>query len=547
MLFFIKQLSPSVFLRAQSLVPLKFFSLMASLMLVVIAHANDGRDRYQQGYPNLLEHFNDVDSKEAGLRVLAEDMQGGADGDPAFRWAQAHALALVEVAARHTQQALGASPYPMAMFDCSAENGDTPIDFFWRAQDPSPPPPPRGRHPGGSHDGGLNLDLGYYLTSLKGQHDDEDYAACSDHFSPTISGPDGKPQDLQQCAGPADRLDVARQAFFVLELLKINRDRFGLGLLDEGGMDARVQAAVMAQLKSWLTAKKYAVTRAYLEDLKRLFSHDAWGGWARYHHHHLHLRLLATSRQGALLGPSQALISEARFIRAGLLAQAHPDWPMAFDVRLLSYKLERAVSMHLLPLRERPGFRLAQVRYRINQGKWEKPPQLDDGAAWVIDLKPGLLRNAEHASVAAELTDTKGKKVLLQRVLSLPRLDPRLFAQYIPGQVHGQATLRKSKIQASLDIPPQLAPLVTEVRYLLYPFGQAQSPEVHALLAPGYTRPSKIPAPAQKSRATAKDLTFSLRLKRDVKAPTISLISAQLILSGRMAVDVPLLIQAPKP
>jgi len=61
---------------------------------------------------------------------------------------------------------------------------------------------------------------------------------------------------------------------------------------------------------------------------------------------------------------------------------------MALDVRLLSYKLERAVEMHLLPLREHPRFKLAQVRYRINDEKWRNPPAIDeDNAVLVVDLQ----------------------------------------------------------------------------------------------------------------------------------------------------------------
>jgi hypothetical protein len=146
--------------------------MTALLLLASAAEANDGRDRYQTGYPNLFHHLMGPIADGAGFRVLPQDMPSGADGDPAYRWAQQHALDLMQVCARRTVVALGEANYSMAVFDLSAENGDTPVGF-------DSPTGPRGRHPGGSHDGGLNLDLGYYLTDLTGLEEKEDYAACT--------------------------------------------------------------------------------------------------------------------------------------------------------------------------------------------------------------------------------------------------------------------------------------------------------------------------------------------------------------------------------
>ena len=44
-----------------------------------------------------------------------------------MRWAQEHAIAVVEIAAYQTVQRIGRAPHDMAIFDLSAENGDTPI------------------------------------------------------------------------------------------------------------------------------------------------------------------------------------------------------------------------------------------------------------------------------------------------------------------------------------------------------------------------------------------------------------------------------------
>jgi len=59
------------------------------------AEANDGRDRYRILSPNLFVHLNGPVADGAGFRVLPEDMPGGSDGDPSYRWAQSHAVAVV--------------------------------------------------------------------------------------------------------------------------------------------------------------------------------------------------------------------------------------------------------------------------------------------------------------------------------------------------------------------------------------------------------------------------------------------------------------------
>ena len=71
----------------------------AWLLLPRVAGANDGRDRYQLMDSRLLYHLPAPVADGAGFRVLPEDMPGGADGDPAYRRAQRHAIAVVEVAA----------------------------------------------------------------------------------------------------------------------------------------------------------------------------------------------------------------------------------------------------------------------------------------------------------------------------------------------------------------------------------------------------------------------------------------------------------------
>ncbi len=510
------------------------------------AVANDGRDRYQKGYPSVFYHQHAPVAVGAGWRVLVEDMAGGADGDPAFRWAQKHALAVVEVAARHTTQALGEGPLSMPIFDLSAENGDTPVDFGWnvKVKKKRRPPAPRGRHPGGSHDGGLNLDLGYYLTSLKGKVLEEDYAACTEHYRPGEVDVEGKPKDAYMCLGPADRLDVPRQAFFVLELLKLHRDRFDAQLIDESGMDAVVKQAVRTQLETWLKHKQYGVSRQHLDDLQALFSHDRWGGWQRFHHHHIHLRIQPFSTTGPLRDAATRTEVEARHVRAGLLAQAHKDWPVALDAQLLSYRMERAVELHVIKLRERPRYRLKSVRFRLGDGPWENPDDVHDNFRYTFDLPAGLLPVDGKVRVEAELTDSNGAVKVIGTELALPRLDPRLFVAHQPGSLQGQAKLKKRKLTAAMEIPERLKPLVTGVRYQLYPAAGGE-PELHIVDAGWFARPKDALTPAGGSRSSSKDLTFKLKLTRAKDAAELGLIEAKVMFSSRLGVPVPVYVNTP--
>ncbi|MBN2358520.1 MAG: hypothetical protein JXR83_03645, partial [Deltaproteobacteria bacterium] len=358
--------------------PLPIIGALLALAPASSGLANDGRDRHQQGVPNLFYHLDRPLAPGAGFRVLPGDQEGGADGEPMFRWAQSLPLAAVEIAARRTVQVLGVGPVPAALFDMSAENGDTPIDF-----DPSPPTrhrlrrPPRGRHPGGSHDGGLNLDVGYYLTSVKGRVLAEDLAACTDHYDPVKLDARGRPLDLNRCAGPADRLDAERQALFYLELLRLHRERFSGHLLDEIGIDEAVYRSVLAVLQGWAKTSAHGARPAQVQDLQAIATFDRWEGWQKYHHHHTHLRFQPVSRTGPLRDAVQGVEREARKIRAAMAYDRHPTWPAALDARLLSYRLERAIEVHLVPVRAQADA-IIGVRYRIAGGGWHEPDNADD-------------------------------------------------------------------------------------------------------------------------------------------------------------------------
>ena len=516
------------------------------LVLSLPALANDGRNRYEGSTPSLLEHLSGPVAQGAGFRVLSGDKAGGADGDPAFRWAMPHALALVQVAAWRTEQEFGKGKYAMAVFDCSAENADTPIGFGYRVPGRHGPQikAPDGRHPGGSHDGGLNLDLGYYLQSLKGKFLDEDYAACTGHYQAGASRENFEAKDMHRCLGPADRLDVPRQAYFVLELLKINRRDFSLGLMDTGGMDAQVQKALLAQFAAWQKEGKYSVNSQLADDLRRLFSHDPWDGWAGYHHHHLHLRLLASSATGALMAPAQDLVRQARDIRARLHFKKYPLDAAYIDANLLSYKLHRSVEMHLM--RPPAGKNISAVQYRVDGKKWLSPHEPGDDQRLILDLEPEMNTRGKTVQIEAKVSFSSGDSKVLVTRLFMPRCDPRLYISYHPGSIQGRAKVRKSRLRASLQMPDVLRSLVTSVRYLVY------KPAVHTkalcleVKSGWFTRPADSGAgDSCKQLPRAKDTSFSINHLLPKEYRNTAMIEAKVVFSKRLAETIPLFVEFP--
>jgi len=499
--------------------------------------ANDGRDRYQQGVPNLFYHLDQPLAPGAGFRVLPHDQEGGADGEPMFRWAQSVPLAVVEIAARRTVQELGAGALPAALFDQSAENGDTPIDF-----DPSPSAehrlrqPPRGRHPGGSHDGGVNLDVGYYLTSVKGQLLAEDLAACTDHYEQAQRYGSSQPRDLNRCIGAANRLDVERQSVFFLELLKLHRERFAGQLLDEIGVDEAVFRLVRQKLQEWSLAATHGAKPIDLRGLEAICTFDRWDGWQKYHHHHTHLRFQPISRTGPLRNAVNGVEREARRIRAELMLDLHPKWPAALDARVLSYQLERSIEVHLVQGRLPPA-QFTSVRYRLAGGAWQKPDNADDDQRYLFDLPVGPRPVAETVVVEAEVTLIDASTARMAVQVSLPRQDPRLRVAYLPGTITGVAEPARGGLSLRISYPDVLRALVTSVNYQVYP-AAGGVPETFRVDAGWFAADPTPGATTDPKRSRSGDKSLPLLLPRRPLA-AISLIEAEVLLAGRLAVSVP--------
>lgn len=473
---------------------MEFWGLVLCLAMGTALAANDGVDRYRKAVPNTFLLFPQPVSPDAGYGILSQDMRGGADGDIRHRWAQPHAVALVRVAARAVARDLGPGPNPLLIMDASSENGDTPVQFD---------PAPHGRHPGGSHDGGLNLDLGYYLTSLKGKVYSPDFAAATEHFE---TRPDGSLKDVPQCLGPADRLDVPRTARFFVELFRIHREAFHCDLLEEIGVDIQVRQPVIAQVRQWAAAGKYGASRTMADDMEMILTSDEAEGWARTHHHHLHLRIRDLPTLGTHRPAIAALRARARQEEAELCAAAETRPRLA--VALLSTDLSRSLEAELLPM----GAAVKDLRFRVDGSAWQHAQPGDPRNRAVLDL-PGMTV-AGIALVEAEGLDRYGKPIHLKASVELPEQSPRLGIAVDPAALRAEVAETPEGLHIQPRIPASFKAWVTETALVLHREGQKAE--------------RRVLEGDQAHRVDAKCLTK---------------VELQVICSGRKAVHVPIWIK----
>ncbi|HNQ79010.1 MAG TPA: hypothetical protein PKJ37_07670 [Acidobacteriota bacterium] len=401
----------------------------------VVGFCSDGVDRHRKFGPNTLYLFTEP-SPGCGYAVLPKDSEGGADGTIEFRWVQEHMQALVRVCAYETEKELGPGKYPLTIFDGSAENGDTPVD--WE-------PSPRGRHPGNSHDGGINLDLGYYLTSLEGKGFTPDYAACTEHFE------NGK--DAWICKGPADRLDTPRMTYFYIQMFSINRELFGGALLGQIGADYYVREAVINQLKSWAKEKKHGATHEILDDFKRVVTCDEYEGWAGSHHHHTHIRLNDIDLYGNLRPAVEKLLQMERDVDLAL-AGGKPF----LRARLLSSGLERAVEAELTGKVAVDS----TLRFNADEKTFLYAQKGDPRNRAVLTIVEGPVARQKQVTITAEMPDGKGGQERYSKVIALPAQDPRLYISIDPAQIKAEVARVKGDFLCEITWPAIYGKLVTK-------------------------------------------------------------------------------------
>jgi len=457
------------------------------LGLALPARANDGIDRYRGAEPcPLFLAAAPAPGSPAYYRVLAADAPGGADGSAAARWMRGHAQDAVLVSLWRVHEAMGPTTYAAALFDASAENGDTPVD--WTAEGG-----PRGRHPGGSHDGGLNVDVGYYLTSLEGKRFTPDHAACTEHFA------DGA--DAFRCTGPPDRLDTNRQALFLVELFKLHQQLFLGELVREVGVDARVREVVLERVASWQREGLHGVSAPLVEDLRARLTHDPFEGWAHHHHHHLHVRVADLDPAGPRLLALRAL-REMAVAAAEAGREREPNLVVA---RLGSLRLERFVDAHVL----HPTPSLERVLWSADGSSWVEGVK-EERFHGVVPLGPAAQSpdRATGVLVYVQLRHRDGREQIETRELEAPPQPTALAVAVHPEAIAARVTRSPQGARLEVAWPPAFDALITKVGY------QAQ----------GAARPRAFPEGAR-----------SLELKPNEPASG----DLVLTLSGRMLVRVP--------
>jgi hypothetical protein len=434
--------------------------LLSIILIPGVTPANDGLDRYNG--PTVLVHLHAPISMKAGFTVLKEDLEGGADGAPAFRWLRPEVAAVIQLVAADTYRVMGESATPLAIFDLSAENGDTPVEWDESSR-------PSGRHPGNSHDGGLNPDLGYFLTTLRGKFDDPDYAACDDHYSATEKDEKGNPKDLQHCAGPANRLDVDRQTYFYLRLFQMHAEQFDHQLLETVGIDHQVRQAVLAKARAWKNAGKYRITDSVIGEMEQLMTDDPWGGWARYHHHHTHLRFRNLDESGPFRKPLLDLAVKTRTLEMELLRDLAPGQKVFLKANLYSYRLGRSIEVSLLRPRT---LAVKSCQYRLKDGEWFAAETPEDDYRYVFELPRRPTLKERSLTIEAKVTLGDDTSVSLTRDIFLPADNPGLTVE-----VHREAINADYRIESTgggelwqlfLTCPPVYRRFITGVEFQVY-------------------------------------------------------------------------------
>jgi hypothetical protein len=474
-------------------------------LFAILLSANDGGDRYNKTGYNLLMLFPDSPQDQVGYRVLSADAQGGADGEREFRWASPQAIALIRIAAANTYKKYGAGDYAMAIFDASSENGDTPVNFSSSSL-------PRGRHPGGSHDGGLNIDLGYYLTSMQGIHYSPDYAACSNHFLDAIDEKTGKPQDANLCLGAADRLDVLRQSYFLLQIFKINRDLFERDLLEEIGMDLQIQTPILQQIQAWIKSNENEASSDLLEDMQHIFTADAFEGWAKFHHHHLHLRLRDVSTFGKYRLAFQSLYNQEREADIFWAANRQNEKPIVRS-RLYSANMKRYVDVELINLALG-----SEIGFRINQGEWIAPEAASrDKIRAALGLPSNLLGKDKSVMVEAKYAAAGQKENIVSVEITEPKLAAHLFVKIDKANIKASYKKENDQWVLNLEYPEVYNTYITGIACNVFRFG---TKEIVKQIQPNKSN-------------------YQITFKEKPTTDPIQLINISLVLSSRLVMDIP--------
>lgn len=490
-----------------------FFVFLTLFLFAFLAEANDGVDRYHEGKTAQFRHLYAPLSEKEGFTVLAEDMAGGADGAPDFRWARSFPITVIRLTAFETAREMGTCPYPMAIFDMTTEYGDTPVSRLEGK-------PPRGRHPGGSHDGGVNIDLGYYLTSLKGLYSDPDYSACDEHYSSTQTDEEGLPADVYECMGPANRLDKERQSYFFLQLFKMHVKPFNYMLLESVGVDYHVKKAVMDQLRKWQAEGMYEITDDLLHEMDSIMTCARWEGWAKFHHHHTHVRFHDLSTSGEFRRIFNKLEEDERQMELVIQQELYPEQDAFIKAELLSYNLNRCLELRLLSDNMSD---IVKAEYQLEQGDWISSEEPGNNFRCIIDIPRIIPYPEQTLLVRAKYEDTEGKAVEIQREIYVPaqKAQDKIRIEKDKIRAHYETIQENDAViwECTVEYPEHFNYYITEINYVFY---IRETPE----------KPAKI-----KPEGNGRKIRFIQPEDRNVE-----MIEAEITLTARMRFSIPVYI-----
>ncbi len=445
---------------------MKFREFAAFTMLICLfclsLTANDGSDRYHPDRAVVLQHLYAPVTNTEGYTVLEEDMAGGADGAPAFRWARPFTLAIIRLAAWDTANEFGVSPIPMALFDMTTEFADTPVS---REEGK----PPRGRHPGNSHDGGINIDLGYYMTSLKGLYEEPDFSVCDEHYSETAKDEDGKPKDAYECLGPANRLDEKRQAYFFLQLFKMHIDLFDYMLFESIGVDYHVKKAVLEQIRKWQSESRYCINDQIIREMDTIMTCARWEGWAKFHHHHTHIRFHDLDSSGEFRRVFEKLYEQERAMELAVQKELNPEKAVFIKADLYSYSLTRYIEASLLS--EDPS-RIKKAEYSLDEGEWISSEEPDNNFRCMLDVQKRIPSPERKLILRARYETADGNSEEIVREIYSPavdaqariRIDRNKFRTFCEKKEEGGSSVWECR----LEYPQYYNYYITDLKYVFY-------------------------------------------------------------------------------
>jgi hypothetical protein len=301
----------------------------------------------------------------------------------------------------------------------------------------------------------------------------------------------------------------------------MHRERFAGDLLEAIGIDAEVRKQVLARAQEWQQRKRFGVKPPLIAELRRLLASSPYEGWARFHHHHIHVRLQGVDPAGRNARAFEALVDEDRRLEGELLARGGGGnaavGGFALGAELSSQNLERSLDLRVLGDARRLAD-IRKLRFRTAGGAWETPEDPLEPLHHVVDAPRGTAFGT--LSVEAELELADGSRRLLQRTVSLPRQPGFLRVRVEPSRLVGRARADRGEVELTLEFPPAYATLVTKVEMVVQ--RKTGAPERLALASP----------------------TWSVRVP-DAKPAPIDLVEAVVTLSGRVRLVVPVMIAPP--